>query len=511
MACFKFNKATFIVLVSVVMAGVAHAVVPLSDEVYFDKVRGAWLGKCIGGALGMPIEGWTYTRIESTYPQITGYLGYFTDGQVGWSGQVQSLEVPKDGEWHALEFHVTVPAHDTAKAYAAPIIGLSPEFTTYPVGLAVRNLHIVQPKADIPCDGERWMASGAVAWQQDGSAQYTCPADRAWLRLRQAEAKNLALKQDDTLVITIEARWTANDNHLGLAFDWLSREPRKGFGPDDDTSYQIVGLYTLEKYGPDLSSRQLGREWCDHLPAIDKNLAEGLALERMRSGIKPPESGRHPIGEAIGGQMKGEIWGLICPGNPKLAAEYARRDGVVAHCDNGVYGEQFIAAMISAAFEEKDVRKIIETALKQIPADSKYAETVRWVIQMHDAGKEWSEVRNEVVKKYPNACNPVYADTGIVTLVLLYGGGDFEKTITMAACCGSDTDCDTASVGALVGCIIGANAIPAKWIEPIGDVFRCFVQDSEDWSIADLSKRICAMGRKVAQHHGDGMKFAASI
>ena len=369
---YRFIRIAWVVLALVLLAGAVHAATPLSDDVYFDKVRGAWLGKCIGGALGMPIEGWPYTRIESTYPQITGYLGYFENGQVGWSGQVQSLEVPKDGEWHALEFRVTVPAHDTAKAYAAPIIGLSPEFTTYPVGLAVRSLCIMEPKADIPSNGERWVASGAVAWQQDGSAQYACPADRAWLRLRQAEAKELNLKPGDTLVITLEARWTADDNHLGLAFDWLSREPRKGFGPDDDTSYQIVGLNTLEKYGPDLSCRQLGREWCAWLPAIDKVLAEGLALERMRSGIEPPESGRHPIGEAIGGQMKGEIWGLICPDNPKLAAEYARRDGVVAHCDNGVYGEQFIAAMISAAFGEKDVRKVIETDRKSTRLNSSH-------------------------------------------------------------------------------------------------------------------------------------------
>ena len=507
----RFNRPVWMVLVPVILVGIAHAAASLSDDAYFDKVRGAWLGKCIGGALGMPIEGWPYTRIESTYPKITGYLGYFENGQVGWSGQVQSLEVPKDGEWHAMEFRVIVPAHDTAMAYAAPIIGLSHEFTSYPVGIAVRNLKIVEPDAGISSTGEFWVSSGAVHWERDYVAQYNCRGDRAWLRLRQAEAKNLALKPGDTFVITLDACWTAGDNHLGFAFDWLSREPRKGFGPDDDTSYQIVGLNTLEKYGPDISCKLLGKEWCDHLPAIDKGLAEGLALERMRSGIEPPESGRHPIGEAIGGQMKGEIWGLICPGNPKLAAEYARRDGVVAHCDNGVFGEQFIAAMMSAAFEEKDLRKIIETALRQIPADSKYAETVRWVIEMHDAGKDWREVRAEVVKKYANPCNPVYADTGIVTLALLYGGGDFEKTITMAASCGSDTDCDTASVGALVGCIIGANAIPSKWVEPIDDVFRCFVQGSENWSIADLSKRICAMGRKVAEHHGDGMKFTAPI
>jgi len=166
---------------------------------------------------------------------------------------------------------------------------------------------------------------------------------------------------------------------------------------------------------------------------------------------------------------------------------------------------------MSVAFQEKDVRKIIETALEQIPAESKYSETVRWVLQMHDAGKDYREVRAEVVRKYPSACNPVYADTGIVTLALLYGGGDFEKTITTAASCGSDTDCDTASVGAVIGCIIGANAIPAKWKDPIGDEFRCFVKDAENWSITELAGRICALGRKVAEHHKDAIRFTAPI
>ena len=64
-----------------------------------------------------------------------------------------------------------------------------------------RNLRIVQPQADIPCNGERWVASGAVTWQQDGSAQYTCASDRAWLRLRQTEAKSLNLKPGAPLTI----------------------------------------------------------------------------------------------------------------------------------------------------------------------------------------------------------------------------------------------------------------------------------------------------------------------
>ena len=29
----------------------------MTDTVYFDKVYGGWLGKCLGGAAGAPVEG----------------------------------------------------------------------------------------------------------------------------------------------------------------------------------------------------------------------------------------------------------------------------------------------------------------------------------------------------------------------------------------------------------------------------------------------------------------------
>ena len=41
---------------------------------YDDRVRGAWIGKCIGTALGDPVEGWTRERIAAEHAPISGYL-----------------------------------------------------------------------------------------------------------------------------------------------------------------------------------------------------------------------------------------------------------------------------------------------------------------------------------------------------------------------------------------------------------------------------------------------------
>lgn len=468
----------------------------LTDAQYYDKVRGAWLGKCIGGALGMPIEGWRQPDIAKKYPRITDYLGYFDDAFAGWSGVACSVQVPRDGEWHRIRAILDVPPFDSA-LYAVPIIGMTFEFSATPASWEIRDLRILRPRNDLRFDASNWKTGERCTWLDERRVRFDFDGTRSWLRLANERARSLALGPADRVLLSFDARWISGDNRVALAFDYRAKGRLQGFGPDDDTTYQIIGLHALETYGPDLTSEQIGREWREHLCCLPINLAEGLALERLNKGIMPPDSGQHAIGEAIGGQMKGEIWGLVCPGRPDMAAEYARRDGVVAHCRNGVYGEQFVAAMISGAFRESDVLKLIDLGLSFIPPDSEYAGVVKEVIGWHKEYPDYRDTLRRIVAKYPGICDPVYAEAGIVTLALLYGEDDFEKTITIAASCGNDTDCNTATVGALLGCIIGAKAIPSRWKAPIGDEFRCFAKGLERWKISELAKRICAAGRRM--------------
>ena len=51
---------------------------------------------------------------------------------------------------------------------------------------------------------------------------------------------------------------------------------------------------------------------------------------------------------------------------------------------------------------------------------------------------------------------------------LLYGEGDFAKTICTAVNCGEDTDCTAATAGSIFGILHGSEAIPEQWIAPIG-------------------------------------------
>ena len=50
-----------------------------------------------------------------------------------------------------------------------------------------------------------------------------------------------------------------------------------------------------------------------------------------------------------------------------------------------------------------------------------------------------------------------------VYMGLLYGGGDFWKTMNISMRCGRDSDCNPSSCAGILGTILGMKGIPDKW------------------------------------------------
>jgi ADP-ribosylglycohydrolase len=57
-----------------------------------------------------------------------------------------------------------------------------------------------------------------------------------------------------------------------------------------------------------------------------------------------------------------------------------------------------------------------------------------------------------------------------VVTALLYGGLDFAKSIGKAVQAGFDTDCNGATVGSIVGMMVGARNIPDEWVKPFNNL-----------------------------------------
>ncbi|MGZ5496919.1 MAG: ADP-ribosylglycohydrolase family protein, partial [Candidatus Aminicenantales bacterium] len=54
-----------------------------------------------------------------------------------------------------------------------------------------------------------------------------------------------------------------------------------------------------------------------------------------------------------------------------------------------------------------------------------------------------------------------------VVIGLLYGHGDFGRTLEIATRCGQDSDCNPASAGGILGTMLGYGGIPASWRDPL--------------------------------------------
>ena len=207
---------------------------------------------------------------------------------------------------------------------------------------------------------------------------------------------------------------------------------------------------------------------------------EHTAYLNLQAGIPAPRSGSiaqngAAVAEQIGGQIFIDPWGYVAPGDPTLAASLAEKAASVTHDGNGVYGGIYVACCISLAFVEPDLPTVLEKALAYIPADCEYARVVRAVRDFHKAHpQDWRDCYRFVEEnfgydKYPGNCH-IIPNAGVMVLSMLYGEGDFGKTLCICNMCGWDTDCNVGNVGSILGIHCGLEGIDyEKWRAPIGD------------------------------------------
>jgi ADP-ribosylglycohydrolase len=239
--------------------------------------------------------------------------------------------------------------------------------------------------------------------------------------------------------------------------------------PNDDLDLQVVWACVLNKMStPNIDRHVLGQAWLDHVGFLWDEY--GIAIRNLKLGLKPPVTGSYDnyFINAMGAPIRSEIWACLAPGNPGLAAAYAKEDACVDHAEDGIWAEMFLAALEAAAFVETDQDRLLDSSLAIIPKECATRRAVEDTRRWFQRTGDWRSVRESIVAAYGSA-NFTYAPMNIAFTVLgwLAGGGDFGRTICIAVNCGKDTDCTGATVGALMG-ILNPNGIPDVWLAPIG-------------------------------------------
>lgn len=259
---------------------------------------------------------------------------------------------------------------------------------------------------------------------------------------------------------------------------------------NDDITFELAFLDAFAASGHQVTSNEIAERWVALIPFGWS--AEHIALQNLKLGIYPPESGvrSNPFCEWIGAQMRGAVCGLVAPGNAREAARLAWVDGVISHMGNGVLGETFNAIMTALAFVRQDMRALLQETAELMPAGSEY----RWVIdeslkacrEAQSPRAAWNRCEKLLeqwnwVHAYPNAAAQVVA--------LWFGNGDFDKTMQLIAMCGQDVDCNAAQIATVVGVMRGLGALSTKWTEPIGDTLVTYVRGMERMGIRELADR----------------------
>ncbi len=272
--------------------------------------------------------------------------------------------------------------------------------------------------------------------------------------------------------------------------------------PNDDLDLQLVWLKAIEEKGLfQINERVLGEYWLAHVTGPWNEY--GVGKFNMANGFPPPLSGfcnNDVWKNSNGAWIRSEIWACLFPGEPDEAAPYAWYDACVDHADDGIYAEIFTTTLESAAFVESDLRKLISYALARIPADCRVARSVKIVLDAFDAGEDWKTARQKVLDdsadlgSFQAPANVSYAIIG-----LLYGKGDFGRSVCLAVNCGDDTDCSGATCGAVLGIINGRTGIPKEWIEPIGEAIKTVAIDpfhaDAPATLDELTDRVVACKR----------------
>lgn len=283
--------------------------------------------------------------------------------------------------------------------------------------------------------------------------------------------------------------WTYQDirAHLGELDGYLPIPAGKIFKPDDDTALPMILVQALRDYGSDLTAKQIGETWLNYLGDQHGTLwwggygisAEHTAYLNLQKGIPAPQSGSMELNgatlaEQIGGQIFSDIWGLVIPTDPHRAAEYAAKAASVSHDGSGIHGGMFIAALVSAAFGESAPDKLIELALETIPSESEFACMARAVVHFyHEHPEDWHAAYHYISENYGDFPGIVHIipNAAVIVMALLYGNGDFSRSIQIANMAGWDTDCNVGNVGAIMGVAVGIEGIDNRWREPINDLW----------------------------------------
>lgn len=298
-----------------------------------------------------------------------------------------------------------------------------------------------------------------------------------------------------------------------------------GAWSDDDTDVELVTLHAVEHHGLDLTYAELTAFWKRHVNRFVWS-ASRVARDLMDEGHLPPATGSrslNPHWYTLSSQLKNEIWGVFYAGMPHAAVQRVEWDARLMNDDWAVHPDIVYGAIISAALTEKDPRRLVEYGASFLPEHSPYKRGIVDLLRWHGEHADWRVVRGLLHERYYREIDgfelPVPYLGAVINglcglMALLYGEGDFTRTVGIATSAGYDCDNQAATCGGIIGLMHGTGAIPEKfthelpsrgrWTRPFNDTYINYSRDQlpPHFRISDLVDRILAITERAIFEQG---------
>ena len=250
------------------------------------------------------------------------------------------------------------------------------------------------------------------------------------------------------------------------------------------TSWRSTGSTSVPSTSP--------QQWLEHFPFLTIYTAERAAYRNLILGIQASGAAtyRNPYREWIGAQIRVDAYAYACAGDPNEASRLAFADASLSHTANGIYGAMWAAALIASAFTAADARAALDVAAGVVPARSRLAEALRFVDDLAESGADWETALAAIWRRYESlSFVHTINNAAIVAAALLWGDGDFVRTIGLAVQGGWDTDCNGATAGSVFGALHGTAQLSERFVGPLEDRIASAVTGFDGSRITDLARR----------------------
>ncbi|MCA9310994.1 MAG: ADP-ribosylglycohydrolase family protein, partial [Phycisphaerales bacterium] len=285
-----------------------------------------------------------------------------------------------------------------------------------------------------------------------------------------------------------DAAWGTNAGSNGDLIDFVFYDP---WPADDDTDIEYIYLYLMERHGVDLSAEQISAGWIEHINRFIW-VSNERARELIDRGVLPPMTGSlaaNRFAPRIDAQLTTEMFGAIAPGMTGHALQLADLPIRTTSSSYAAHAAQFYAVLYSAAATvdhslplPDQVLSLVMTARAAIPDTSKTADICDYVLADfldNPDPDDWERTRDRIYQRYQLlAADPWHGFPSPTTLgfryrawtessvnfasgllALLYGQGDLPRTIQIGTLSGWDADNPTATMGGLLGLMLGTDAV----------------------------------------------------